>query len=194
MGHTTEVRGVRDRCDVDSAVRAAAQGQSWGWAALVDRFGGLVRGVARRHGLASHDVDDVAQATWMRLVEHIPELRNPEAIPGWLATTARRESLMVLRRSDRECPIEEIVAAAPVEPVNESRLVVAERRAAVRAGVKQLKGRQRELITMMLCDPAPDYAHISQSLRIPQGSIGPTRQRGLDRLRTDRTLVALCAD
>ncbi len=194
MGQSTEVRGALDRCDVDSAVRAAAQGQSWGWDVLVDRFGGLVRGVARRHGLASHDIDDVAQVTWMRLIEHIGELRNPDAIPGWLATTARRESLVVLRRSDRECPVEDVAAAARVDPVDETRLVAAERQAAVRASVAQLTGRQRELITMMLCDPAPDYACITQKLRIPPGSIGPTRQRGLDRLRADRALVALCAN
>ena len=187
-------RASSDRSEVDFEVRAAAESKSWAWDALVERYGALVRGVARRHGLGPHDVDDVAQMTWLRLIEHIDELRNPDAIAGWLATTARRESLLVLRRTDRECPVEELVAVVVVEPVNEARLVAAERTTALRAGVSELRGRQRELMTMMLCEPPPDYADIARTLSIPQGSIGPTRQRGLERLRADRTLVALCAD
>lgn len=180
--------------DMPHVVSAAASRSCWAWGTLMDRFGGLVRSIARSYGLRQHDVDDVAQGTWLHLVEHIDELRDPEAIAGWLATTARRESLAVLRRSSREGPTAELVEVDHAEPINEARLVAAERTIALRAGVEELPGLQRELITMMLSEPPPDYARIASTLRIPHGTIGPTRHRGLARLRRDPTLVALCAD
>jgi RNA polymerase sigma factor (sigma-70 family) len=180
---------------LERTMAAAASHSPWAWRALMERFGARVRGVARRHGLGAHDVDDVAQATWMRLYERIGDVREPEAIGGWLETTARRESLRVLRCGSREQLVEgEIVGLEPDEPVNERRLVAAERDAALRSSVEELPGRQREVITMMLSEPSLEYAEISRSLGIPHGSIGPTRQRGLARLREDENLRALYRD
>jgi RNA polymerase sigma factor (sigma-70 family) len=178
--------------ELERTMAAAASHKSWAWAALVERFGARVRGVARRYGLGAHDVEDVAQVTWLRLYECIDRVREPDAVGGWLETTARRESLRVLRSGSREHLVDgEIVALEPDQPVNERRLVVAERDAALRDRVRELPGRQRELLTLMLSEPALEYAEISRSLGIPHGSIGPTRQRGLDRLRQDDGLLEL---
>ncbi|HZG95557.1 MAG TPA: sigma-70 family RNA polymerase sigma factor, partial [Mycobacteriales bacterium] len=78
-------------------VRAAADGDQRAWNALVDRFSRLVWAVARQHRLSEADAGDVAQATWLRLVENLASLREPEAVGGWLATTARREALRVIK-------------------------------------------------------------------------------------------------
>jgi RNA polymerase sigma factor (sigma-70 family) len=181
--------------EIERVVLAAAAHNSSAWGTLVERFGSLVKGVARRHGLGSHDVEDVEQMTWMRLFESIDDVREAEAIGGWLATTARRESLKVLHRGKREIPSDgEFVVSDQVEPINERRLVAAEQRSALQASVQQLPQSQRELIAVLLCDPPPNYAQISRSLGIAQGSIGPTRQRGLARLREDKTLLALYED
>ena len=179
--------------EVELAMLAAASGNAWGWTKLVERFDGCVRGVARRHGLQTHDVEDVAQATWLCLLEHIEDVRDPKAIGAWLATTARRKSLRVVCRGSREdLTAGEFDGAEHVEPINERRLVAAERRSALRARVAQLPDRQRALIGMMLSEPPPAYAEIVRSLRIPQGSIGPTRQRAFARLRADKTFVDMC--
>ena len=184
-----------DPGEIERTVLAAASRSSWAWTTLVERFGSLVRGIARRHGLGPHDVEDVAQTTWLRLYEHIDDVHKPESIGGWLATTARRESLNVLRRGIQERPTDcELVGLEPVEPINEGRLVAAERHSALRSGVERLPGTQRRLIAMMLSEPPPEYAEISRLLGIPTGSIGPTRQRSLARLRRDKMLVALCED
>jgi RNA polymerase sigma factor (sigma-70 family) len=184
-----------DPGEIERVVLAAAAHNNWAWSSLVERFGSLVKGIARRHGLGAHDVDDVAQMTWMRLLEHIDDVREPQAIAGWLAMTARRESLNVLRRDNRERPSDgELVVSDQVEPVNERRLVAAERRCALQTSVQRLPEPQRELMAVLLCDPPPNYAQISRSLGIAQGSIGPTRQRGLARLRRDKALLALCND
>ncbi|HET6685932.1 MAG TPA: sigma-70 family RNA polymerase sigma factor, partial [Jiangellaceae bacterium] len=78
-------------------VRDAAGGDQGAWNQLVDRYSRLVWAVARGHRLAHADSADVFQTTWLRLVEHLGRLRDPEQLAGWLSTTARHESLRVLR-------------------------------------------------------------------------------------------------
>src|SRR4051794_3498545 len=88
-------------------VHAAAGGDEAAWNALVDRFSGLVWAVARAHRLGAADAADVSQTTWLRLVENLTRLRDPEAVGAWLASTARREALRVLRRGSREAALPE---------------------------------------------------------------------------------------
>ena len=71
----------------------------------MDRFSGLVWATARAHRLSSADAADVVQTTWLRLVENLDRIREPEALGGWLATTARRECLRLLRLTTAaSCP------------------------------------------------------------------------------------------
>jgi RNA polymerase sigma factor (sigma-70 family) len=182
-----------DPAELERIVAAAARSSSWAWTALVDRFGARVRSVARRHGLSTHDVDDVAQATWMSLFEHIDEIREARAIGSWLATTARRESLRVLGSKAREQPTEdERMDRATIEPVNEQRLVAVEQRSALHESLARLTERQSALMRALLTEPAPGYEQLSQALGMPLGSIGPTKIRSLERLRIDASLAAWC--
>jgi RNA polymerase sigma factor (sigma-70 family) len=188
-------RRVRDARDVERAVRAAANGDASAWASLVERFGARVRGVARSHGLNAHDVDDVQQATWLRLLVNIDRVREPAAIGGWLETTARRESLRVLRRT-RRSPVLESDSQhedADDRPTIEEHVIEVERGAALRAGVARLPDTQRALLELMLAEPSPTYDEISATLGMPIGSIGPTRQRTLARLRKDEVLISTIA-
>src|SRR3954449_1219324 len=98
----------RDMAEVADLVRAAAEGDRDAWDALVDRFNGLVWSVARSHRLSTVDASDVVQTTWLRLVEHLGRLQEPERVGAWLATTARRESLRTLRHSARQVPTDEV--------------------------------------------------------------------------------------
>jgi RNA polymerase sigma factor (sigma-70 family) len=82
-------------------VHSAADGDQEAWDALVDRFSGLVWSIARAHRLSAADAADVSQTTWLRLVEHLDQIRNPDGVGAWLATTARHESLRVLRVGQR---------------------------------------------------------------------------------------------
>src|SRR3954468_5004445 len=78
-------------------VHAAADGDQEAWDALVDRFAGLVWSIARAHRLSAADAADVSQTTWLRLVEHLGRIRDPERVGAWLAATARHEGLRVIR-------------------------------------------------------------------------------------------------
>jgi RNA polymerase sigma factor (sigma-70 family) len=175
---------------LDQMVAAAATGDEAAWALLRDRYATRVRAVARGHRLAPHDVDDVAQNTWLRLLENIGNVRDANAVGAWLETTARRESLALLRRRKRESPTEDaFFVDQPSEPVDERRLVAAEQRTALKSSLQLLPRHQQRVLVAMLTEPTASYAEIATSLKIPIGSIGPTRARSIARLRQDRRLA-----
>ncbi len=87
---------------VTELVRLAADADQAAWRELVRRYRTLVWAVAREHRLDASDAADVSQATWLTLAEQLPRLREPERLAGWLATTARRESLRILTVLRRE--------------------------------------------------------------------------------------------
>src|SRR5574341_1001847 len=89
--------GMRDDTSVIALVSGARHGDKLAWSVLVERYAPLVWSICRRHGLSRSDADDVGQTLWLRLVEHLQFLRDPAALPGWIATTTRRGCLLVLR-------------------------------------------------------------------------------------------------
>jgi RNA polymerase sigma factor (sigma-70 family) len=181
--------------DLEGVVRAAADGDGTAWRSLVDRFASHIRSIARAHRLSAQDADDVAQTTWLRLVEHIAGMRQPAAVAGWLSTTARREALSTLRASGRERPTEAaLLDGEASDPVDARRLADAERRAAIATAVSALPERDRTLLGLLFAEPAPSYTEISATLDMPVGSIGPTRQRCMARLRADARLRAVTVD
>lgn len=165
-------------------VAAAARGDQAAWNQLVKRHSGLLWAVARAHRLQGGDAADVVQTTWLRLVEHLPEIRNPDGLGAWLATTARRESLRILRRGARCEPVDEIEAVADPAELD-ARLLRAERHVAVVRAFARLPGRDQALLRLLTLDPPPSYEEISAALSMPIGSIGPTRGRALERLRRE---------
>lgn len=169
-------------------VTAAAGSDAQAWEAIVAQYSRMVGSIARGCGLSDADVADVRQTVWLRLLEHVGRLRNPERVGSWLATTTRNEAMRLARQRRLTRPVEGLEAlAAPAEPTDwVSRVETEERRTQVRALVATLPVRQQELLEQLMADPQPSYVEIATSLGIPVGSIGPTRQRSL------RTLRAKC--
>jgi RNA polymerase sigma factor (sigma-70 family) len=174
--------------------RAAAAGDEEAWRALIERFDAMLRCVVRGYRLDQADADDVVQTTWIRAYDHLHRLDEPAAIGGWLAITARREALRTLQRGVREVIAEDPQPAEhPEDGTPETETIERERRAAVRAAVGRLPGRQRMLLSTFLRRPAASYDEISVALDMPIGSIGPTRERALCRLRDDDALAGVLA-
>ena len=176
-------------------VDAARSGDDSAWHELVQRYAGLVMATCRRLRLAEADALDVSQTVWLRLVEHLPALREPAALPGWLVTTARNEGLRVLQRPARTSLLgeDDDTLVALDDPVDAD-LLAAERRSSLRRAFASLPPSWQALAVLLVADPPLAYAEISRRLGIPVGSIGPTRARILDRLRQDPVLVALLAE
>jgi RNA polymerase sigma factor (sigma-70 family) len=187
---------MRDDPTVVSLVARAANGDQAAWDEIVERYSPLVWAICLRHQLDRQRIDDIGQSVWLLLVENISRLREPAALPGWLATTTRRECLRALRSSGRygmevATPVEEQLADGSPEIDHE--IIEAELHAALRAAFAELPEGCRALLSILISDPPPGYARISATLGIPIGSIGPTRARCLAKLRQSPQLVAMLA-
>jgi RNA polymerase sigma factor (sigma-70 family) len=182
---------------VPELVTAARDGDQNAWNALVDRFLPLVTGVIARHRLFGADADDINQTVWLKLVAHLDRLREPEALAGWIATTTRHECLALLRRRQRCNPVDPssygVFDHDPQQGDLADDLLREERQHALREGLRELPEDRRQLLLMLISDPAPSYSEISRTLGIPVGSIGPTRARALDHLRSTGAIQALLA-
>lgn len=186
---------MADRRPVDELVKAAASGDAQAWDEVVDRYTSLVVAVCRHFRLSDADLHDVSQTVWLRLVEHLPDLRERQALPGWLATTTRRECMRVLDQSRRQTPVESYFEDGASEEADVSAaLLASERRSALRQAFASLPEQWQELLLLLLADPPIGYGEISRRLGIPPGSIGPTRGRAIQRLRAAAPIAALFDD
>ena len=176
--------------EVEELVEAARAGDAAAWDALVDRYLPLVTAVIRRLRLSPADADDVNQTVWLRLVEHLDRLREPRALPGWLATTARNEGLRLIKRRGRDLPVDPAEGAFDTaEDSDPGEALVQDLQShALREAMLELPESRRELLLLLLADPPLSYDVISARLGIPRGSIGPTRARALEQLRGSRAL------
>jgi RNA polymerase sigma factor (sigma-70 family) len=165
----------------------ASHGDQRAWNAIVDRYTNLLWSVGRAHRLETADIGDVVQTTWLRLLENLDRIRDPERLAGWLATTARRECLRVLRRSGRESVGWDDESAPhlgerPSVPIDQL-LLVEERDAQLWQCFLRLSARCQQLLRVLMAAEPASYAEIAQAWDMPVGSIGPTRMRCLQRLR-----------
>jgi RNA polymerase sigma factor (sigma-70 family) len=169
---------------VTALVTRAAAGDSGAWNRIIDRYAPLVYAICARYRLSQHDIEDVGQRVWMLLVEQIGNLREPAALPGWLATTTARECLRVVTAARRSGSLAADLAPPVADDAEiDAQILAAEQDATLRAAFAGLPARCQQLLSMLASDPPHSYAEISAALEIPIGSIGPQRARCLNRLR-----------
>lgn len=149
--------------------------------------------VVRACGLAEDDARDVVQSTWLALVRNREHIADAQAVAGWLTITARREAWRTSRRvrshttTDPEI-LQDVdldrsdVATAAVDPAEQAVLQDDQQR--LWAAVAQLDERCRRLLRIVAFEQRPDYAAIAAELDMRVGSIGPTRSRCLQKLRS----------
>ena len=162
-------------------VDRARNGDQTAWNEIVRRFTPLVIAIGRAHGLSNVDILDASQFVWLRLVEHLDRLREPQALAGWIAVTARHECYS-LSRTARRMATPLAVDHLATSFVDEDVLDRLEREEVGRAFTR-LSDRCRELLAVLVADQPLPYAQIAVALDMPIGSIGPTRARCLDQLR-----------
>lgn len=156
-------------------------------AELAEQYTGLLRGIGCQYRLTREEQEDAAQSTWLALCQNADQIRDPQCIPGWLATTMRRFSAAAIRRRRRESPASESIDAfAAADRAPELADIVAFKHATLRLrqAITQLPERERRLIQLQFGPTKPGYAQISRTMQMPIGSIGPVRGRALRRLRT----------
>jgi len=173
-----------DDADLVQIVAQARDGVAAAWEALIGRFGGLVAAIARQCRLSDADVAEVCQTTWLRLVENLDRIEQPERIGAWLATTSRRESLRIATRRVVVSANDLVyfIADDKADPLDAG-LLRGEQERAIRMAAEQLSPRCQRLLGLLMGDDDLPYKEIAEQLSMPIGSIGPTRGRCLDHLR-----------
>ncbi|MDR2986054.1 MAG: sigma-70 family RNA polymerase sigma factor [Nocardiopsaceae bacterium] len=186
---------MRDDASVSALVARAQAGDQPAWNELVERYAPLVWSICNRFRLRRTDIDDIGQTVWLLLVEQLGNIRQPAALPGWLATTTQRECIRVLRAAGRldsfGSPPDEQALGDQSGAEIEQEIIEAELRAALRTAFADLPARCRQLLSMLISDPPHSYAEISATVPIAVGSIGPQRARCLEKLRRSPALAAL---
>jgi len=189
--------------DISDLVTGAGQGDQASWSELVERHQPIIDAVTRRYRLGREDAADVSQTVWLQLTSHLDSIREPRALPGWIKVTAEREAFRMIRVGRRTTSLEPIASfyegqanttdlrfSSVLDEVDTD-LLRAEEQAAVREGLETLKPNQRDLLLMLVAEPAVSYAQISSELGLPIGSIGPTRARCLRKLEAAPSVQAL---
>src|SRR5690348_17888689 len=137
---------MRDDLSVIALVTRAARDDQQAWDELIERYAPLVWSICTRYRLSNHDIEDVGQSVWLRLVEQLGKLREPAALPGWLATTTQRECVRAsraARRLDRADAGSDDLESLPGPAAIEQEIITAEMHAALRAALADLPPRCR---------------------------------------------------
>lgn len=185
---------------IPDLVAGALDGHQAAWNALVER---LERVVWKSVNMMTFDReirDDAFAATWLRLAERLDSIREPEKLPGWLATTACNEVRQILRQRGRQhvslteswapsaggAGIGDLLDTLSVDDGQHADgLVADEQRREVRSAFARLDENCREIITVLvLADPPLPYDEASRQLDRPIGSLGPSRRRCLEKIKS----------
>ena len=161
----------------------ATSGDQGAWNELVERFGQMVWSIARSFRLDDATAKDVSQTVWLRLVENMHRIDDPERLPGWLATTCRREALRVKGMRERVVPTDFQYDIPDESPSLESMLVEDEEAREVVTAFANLSEDCQQLLRLLATEPPLSYEEISEVVGRPIGSLGPTRSRCLERLK-----------
>jgi RNA polymerase sigma factor (sigma-70 family) len=175
-------------------ILACLQGDGNAWDVLVKRYQRLIYTIPRRAGLDEDQAAEVFQRTFVKLLENLPRVRRPASIHAWLVTTARRETLHLLRLQHMEQFVSQVATVEDDlilietipddQPLPNEQLESLEEQHVIREAIAAMDERSRKLLTLLYYHPSPlSYAEIAEALDIPEGSVGPTRARCLLKLR-----------
>ena len=168
-------------------VRACLAGREEAWSALVHRYTRLIYSIPIRNGFSQDDAADIFQQACLKLLESLPDLRQPESLAAWLikVTTHLCVREAGQRRSLQFSDVEREYADVP----DQARLADAilrdvDREQMIRQALLDMKPRCRELIRMLFLEtPAVPYEEVAKSMGLAKGSIGFIRMRCLSTLR-----------
>lgn len=175
--------GTVEREDGRRLLADLAAGDETAWLTTVRRYERLLRSSARAVLRSDADVDEAVQRTWVVLLRNAGAIHDAECLPGWLATTARREALAIVRAQQRAVPTEDVADhIAPTDDDMAGGLLRMELRSALLRAVDTLPTSQRLVVQAMLRGEQ-SYDALSQELSMPRGSLGPLRGRAIKSLR-----------
>ena len=174
---------MAERSD-ENLLAACRQGDEQAWATLVERYAPLILSIPSRYGLRAAERDDVFADVCLALVRSLGAIRDPQSLPKWLISTATRATWEFTRKHHRPLPddLPPLTGAAPPDHFASA----LEEEHLVRRALRRVGGKCRRLLELLYFSARRhSYDDIARSMRIPRGSLGPTRRRCLDKLRRD---------
>jgi RNA polymerase sigma factor (sigma-70 family) len=195
--HTaTESALAYTREELVAGIRARNE---WAWRSMTERYEPLLRWLARRYGLSAQDAEDAIQLTWLRCLEHNDQLTDADKLDGWLATICRRECIRLATKARREMLLTELemvrlIDDTPAQSDPSTEAALRDQCARLHDAIMALPARQRMVLVELLKREGQSYLDLSRRLGLPVGSIGPTRQRAVTRLRLDPRLADVASD
>ena len=161
------------------------EGEAAAWETLITRYRRLIFSIPNKFGFAPSDCNDVFQTVCVKLIEHLQDLKDDSKVSSWLITTTTRHCIHIRSMKHRDVSDEEGMEATP-DPAESSEEagIRSDREQKVREAIGEMADRCRRLLELLYLDPSdPSYVEISEKLKIPVPSIGPTRARCLEKLR-----------
>jgi RNA polymerase sigma factor (sigma-70 family) len=167
-------------------VKECLSGNEEAWSLLIEKYKALIYSIPVKYRLPPHEAAEVFQATCVELLQRLPELREPRALPKWLMQVAhhqcyrwkRQQQRVVSRDGDANLPLPETpaIAEALVQQTQEEQIL--------REAMAALSPQCRRLVELLFFEtPARSYSEVAAELGLAVGSIGFTRQKCVDRLR-----------
>ena len=162
------------------------KGDAQAWESLIARYRRLIYSIPVKFNFGTADASDVFQAVCLKLIEHLHDLKDETKVSAWLITTTTRQCIHVRSQRLRESSGEEAAEEPPSSAENVEEVQIgAEERQKLREAVEELPDRCQKLLELLYFDMTnPSYEDISKALNMPVASIGPTRARCFEKLRT----------
>ncbi len=169
------------------------RGDESAWEALVNRYQRLMYTIPRRAGLDDDQAAEVFQDVFTTLFQKLNDIDDPDRLHAWLVTTAKQKTWRLISKArltgqmhssgDEDGDGEELARVPDDAPLPDETLLKLERQHEVRTALGSLEERCRKLLMMLFYEPeTPSYSEIAMSLKISEGSIGPTRARCLQKM------------
>ena len=181
-----QARDDDHRARLAAWVIAAQEGDTGAMSDLVAELSPMLWHVARASGLSPSDAEDVLQTVWLNLLSHVKAIHTPTALTAWLVITTRREAWRVKKADRKQPPTDQewLIAIPDPRPGSEEQAIMAEELRQLWAAFLTLPPRCKELLRIVAFVPRPDYDEVAATLDMPRGSVGPTRGRCLEKLRS----------
>ncbi len=162
----------------------ALDGDEASWRNIVEEFTTPMWQWARSYGLTREEAEDVAQNVWYKLKDKGASIQEPARLPGWLATTTKREALTTLRKRKRMVDTDEefIEDLHDPQPVATDLVEAGDMSTNIMAAFQTLSDACKQLLALCWSEELT-YEDIADTLGKSMGYIGPTRQRCLQLLR-----------
>ena len=161
-------------------------GDARAWETLIVRYRRLIYSIPAKFSFASADASDVFQAVCLKLLEHLHDLKDETKVSAWLITTTTRQCIQVRSQRWRETSSDEDFEEPEATGVNvEDVQIRSQEEQTIRDAVEKLPVRCRQLLELLYFEPkSPSYEEIGRTMNMPIASVGPTRARCLEKLRT----------